>query len=91
MITIDYIISDIERQDGKVLLWLTRPFGPIPEEQAGDLKEGDEMTINIAFPGDIPPDAPTDENQLNLFDGHEVVSDNGETVLREECEHGIYS
>jgi hypothetical protein len=68
MITIDYVLSDIEYLDsGKVMLWLTRPFGPVNPEQAEGMKCGDEMSINIAFPTDIPPHASVDERQMNLF------------------------
>jgi hypothetical protein len=76
MITIDYVLSDIEYlENGKVMLWLTRPFGPVEPEQAEGMKCGDEMSINIAFPTDIPPDAPIDESQMSLF--NEESEDDG--------------
>ena len=69
MNTIDYTITDIEHnEDGtQTMLWLTRPFGPLDAETTKDLKIGDEMSINIQFPTDIPPDSPINEAQMNMF------------------------
>ena len=74
MITTDYVVSAIEQIEGEdeFYLHLTRRFGPLTYETIKDMNIGDEMSIQIAFPGDVSPlaDAPasdSDPEQLSLF------------------------
>jgi hypothetical protein len=74
MITTDYVITAVEQIEGEdeYYLHLTRRFGPLKYETIKDLNIGDEMSIQVTFPGDLGPDIELDNpvpspEQMPLF------------------------